>query len=200
MNLIRSGPGSAFISSSWRLVYSLWIEVTNWFLNRLDLNFVSVESSFFSNVCHPIDRFICDFLFHPPLTSCQVEFWLFSCFFFLIGIIAGCSDEVDRWFSIFHVLFFFLSIFSAKILVLLVPLVLVLLVDLFCCFRCYSVQVVLIKYDMASRLNWLRIDHVSLANKSLYANKRHGLTSIRTFISTILALPSIITSPGGKGQ
>lgn len=107
VNLIRSGPGSAFISSSWRLVYSLWIEVTNWFLNRLDLNFVSVESSFFSNVCHPIDRFICDFLFHPPLTSCQVEFWLFSCFFFLIGIIAGCSDEVDRWFSIFHVLFFF---------------------------------------------------------------------------------------------
>ena len=200
MNLIRSGPGSAFISSSWRLVYSLWIEVTNWFLNRLDLNFVSVESSFFSNVCHPIDRFICDFLFHPPLTSCQVEFWLFSCFFSSSELLRAVQMRSIDDFQYFMCCFFFLSIFSAKILVLLVPLVLVLLVDLFCCFRCYSVQVVLIKYDMASRLNWLRIDHVSLANKSLYANKRHGLTSIRTFISTILALPSIITSPGGKGQ
>ena len=151
--------------------------------------------------CLPSDRSIYLWFSFPP-TFDKLPGWILiiQLFFFLIGIIAGCSDEVDRWFSIFHVLFFFLSIFSAKILVLLVPLVLVLLVDLFCCFRCYSVQVVLIKYDMASRLNWLRIDHVSLANKSLYANKRHGLTSIRTFISTILALPSIITSPGGKGQ
>ena len=117
VNLIRSGPGSAFISSSWRLVYSLWIEVTNWFLNRLDLNFVSVESSFFSNVCHPIDRFICDFLFHPPLTSCQVEFWLFSCFFFPHRNYCG----LFRWgrsmiFNISCVVFFFYPFFQPKFL------------------------------------------------------------------------------------